>query len=387
MTAQPEVVFDARWLRTGIGRYTLTLLSDLRNHLAGLSLTCIAQAADTERLAPLCDRVVSFQSSIYTLSEQIVLPRIARNAAVFCAPHYNLPILRTAPTIVTIHDLTHLVFPQYAHTLRARLYAFPMLKAACARAARIAVPSGYTKQALIEHLGADPEKIAVIPCAIDPVFHPLEKSHAAQIVKMIYGIAEPFLLCVTSTAPHKNLATLLEAHRSLRAKRAGIPRLVLVLPDSQPRIRPGSELLSLIQDPAVHCLHGVTDYGLSALYSASLMTILPSFEEGFGYPVVESMACGTPVVCSSSASLPEVAGGCAELFSPTSSHELEDAIWHLLDSPTLRCDLAAKGLKRDVAFSTSPAASEYSTLVRSIILDRSGARAQLPALPDSLRDR
>jgi alpha-1,3-rhamnosyl/mannosyltransferase len=387
VTGQAEVVFDARWLRTGIGRYTLTLLGDLRNHLAGLSLTCIAQPADTERLAPLCDRVIPFQSSIYTLSEQIVLPRIARHAAVFFAPHYNLPILRTAPTIVTIHDLTHLVFPQYARTLRARLYAFPMLKVACARAARIAVPSAYTKQALIERLGADPEKIAVIPSAIDPVFHPLEKSHAAQIVNTLYGIAEPFLLCVTSTAPHKNLATLLDAYRSLRTKRAAIPRLVLILPDSAPRIRPGSQLRSLIQDPEVLCLHGVTDCGLSALYSAALMTVLPSFEEGFGYPVAESMACGTPVVCSSSASLPEVAGGCAELFSPASSHELEDAISRLLDSPILRRDLAARGLERVTAFSASHAASEYAALVRSIISDRSAAHAQLPALPASLRDR
>jgi alpha-1,3-rhamnosyl/mannosyltransferase len=262
-----------------------------------------------------------------------------------------------------------------------------MLKAACARAARIAVPSAYTKQALIERLGADPEKIAVIPCAIDPIFHPMEKSRAAQIVNTLYGIAEPFLLCVTSAAPHKNLATLLDAHRSLRAKRAGIPRLVLVLPDLAPRMRPGSKLRALIQDSEVCCLHGVTDYGLSALYSAALMTILPSFEEGFGYPVVESMASGTPVVCSSSASLPEVAGGCAELFSPASSHELEDAICRLLDSPTLRSDLAAKGLARVAAFLPSRAAGEYASLVRSIISDGSGAHAQLPALPASLRDR
>lgn len=362
-----EVVFDARWLRTGIGRYTLTLVSELRKHLEGLTLSCIAHPEDAARLAPFCDRIIPFESGIYSISEQLVLPRIARNAQVFCAPHYNLPILRAAPTIVTIHDLTHLVYPEYGKTLRARLYAFPVLKVACARAARIVVPSDYTMRSLIEHLGADGKKIAVIPSAIDPAFHPLDKPHAAQMVKLLYGIAEPFLLSVTSTAPHKNLIVLLEAHRNLRAKRKETPRLLLVLPASPPRVKPGSKLSSLLADPAILCLHGVTDLGLSALYSAALMTILPSFEEGFGYPVAESMACGTPVVCSAAASMPEVAAGCAELFSPASAQELEDAICRLLDSSTLRSNLALKGIARAAAFRPGHAAREYASLVRSVI--------------------
>jgi alpha-1,3-rhamnosyl/mannosyltransferase len=369
MTGQAEVVFDARWLRTGIGRYTLTLLSELGKHLEGLTLSCIAHAEDAARLAQLCDRVIPFESGIYSISEQLILPRIARNAQVFCAPHYNLPILRSAPTIVTIHDLTHLVYPEYGKTLRARLYALPVLRVACARAARIVVPSEYTRRRLIERLGANAEKIAVIPSAIDSVFRPLDKPHAAQMVKLLYGIAGPFLLSVTSTAPHKNLIALVEAHRSLRAKRKEIPRLVLVLPASTPRMKPGSKLLSLLEDPAILCLHGVTDLGLSALYSAALMTILPSFEEGFGYPVAESMACGTPVVCSAAASLPEVAAGCAELFSPASAEELEDAICRLLDSSALRRDLALKGIARAAAFRPVDAARKYATLVRSVISD------------------
>jgi alpha-1,3-rhamnosyl/mannosyltransferase len=387
MTAQPEVVFDARWLRTGIGRYIFTLLSDLRHHLAGLTLTCIAQLTDAERLAPLCDRVIPFESGIYTLSEQIVLPRIASNAAVFCAPHYNLPVLRTAPTIVTIHDITHVVYPQYARSLRSRLYALPMLKAACARAARIAVPSAYTKRMLIERLGGDPDKIAVIPCAIAPIFHPVEKSHAAQLVKLQFRISEPYLVCVTSTAPHKNLATLVAAYRNLRARSRDLPQLVLVLPESQPRVQSGDDLHSLFADPAIHCLHDVTDSGLAALYSAAFATIVPSFEEGFGYPAVESMACGTPVVCSSSASLPEVAAGCAEFFSPNSPEELEQAICRVLESSALRRDLTVKGLERAATFTPGQTACDYATLVRSVIQDRSAAPAQLPALPASLGDQ
>ncbi len=363
----PEVVFDARWLRTGIGRYILTLLSELRNHLGGLTLSCIAQPEDAERLSSFCDRVIPFESDIYSLSEQLALPRIARNAAVLCAPHYNLPVLRAAPSIVTIHDITHLVYPAYRKTLRAQLYAFPMLKIACARAARIVVPSDYTKRRLVERLHADPEKIVVIPAALDPAFHPIDKPYAIEMVENTYGIAGPFLLSVTSTAPHKNLITLIEAHRSLRGKRKEVPPLVLVLPNSAMRIAPGSRLVSLMEDTQIHCLHDVTDRELSALYSAATMTILPSFEEGFGYPVAESMACGTPVVCSSLASLPEVAAGCAKFFSPDSRQELEDAICCLLDSEHLRRDLAERGRERVAAFSPGLAAQRYARLVRSVI--------------------
>lgn len=368
-SVQPEVVFDARWLRTGIGRYILTLLGELRNHLDGLTFDCIAQPEDVERLAPFCDRVIPFRAGIYSISEQLVLPRIARSAAVFCAPHYNLPVLRTAPSIVTIHDLTHLVYPEYGKTLRARLYAAPMLRIACARAVRIVVPSEYTKRRLVERLGADPEKIVVIPAALDSAFYPIDKLKAAETVEELFGISGPFLLSVTSPAPHKNPIMLLDAHRRLREKRKGVPPLVLVLPDSATRISRRSKLFSLLQDPQIHCLYGVADRGLSALYSAAIMTILPSFEEGFGYPVVESMACGTPVACSSFASLPEVAAGCAEFFSPDSPQEIESAICRLLDSAELRRDLAAKGLERIAAFSPGPAAQKYARLVRAVIQD------------------
>jgi alpha-1,3-rhamnosyl/mannosyltransferase len=240
---------------------------------------------------------------------------------------------------------------------------------------------------LIERLGADAEKIAVIPCAVAPVFRPIEKDQAAQLVNLFFGIAEPFFLCVTSTAPHKNLAALLAAYRNLRAHRSGIPRLVLVLPTSKPRVQSGLNLNSRLADPGVHRLNGVTDDELAALYSAALATIVPSFEEGFGFPAVESMACGTPVVCSSSASLPEVAAGCAEFFSPDSPEEIEQAICRVLDSSTTRSGLTTLGIERAAAFSPCRTAGDYAALIHSVIQDCSVADAPLPALSASLRDQ
>lgn len=383
-SAKPQVVYDARWLHTGIGRYTLTLLSSLRRHLDGVRLTCIAQPSDVDRIAPLCDHVVPFTAQIYTFKEQLVLPLLARGAAVFCAPHYNMPLALNMPAVVTIHDVTHLTYPQYSRSLRSRLYALPMLKGACARAAHLVTPSAYTKRMLIERLGADGEKISVLPCAIDPVFHPLDKRDAAEIVGMSYGVVGPYLLCVASTAPHKNLFTLLTAWRNLGKRRGGLPELVLVLPRETPRVHPETMLMRLMDSPGVRCLQGVTDYGLSALYSAALATILPSLEEGFGYPVVESMACGTAVLCSSAASLPEVAGGCAELFAPTSAQEIEGAICRVLDSKDLREGLAAKGIGRAAEFTADRIGKAYASLLQAVIQDQPLAPAKLLAVPDSL---
>jgi glycosyltransferase involved in cell wall biosynthesis len=142
-----------------------------------------------------------------------------------------------------------------------------------------------------------------------------------------------------------------------------------------------------MDDPDICCLHGLTDYCLSALYSAALLTIVPSLEEGFGYPAVESMACGTPVLCSSAASLPEVAGGCAEMFSPNSAQEIADAICRVLDSKDLSQNLVTRGIERAAEFTAGPACSAYANLLRAVIWEQSMESAKLPAMPDSQPDR
>jgi hypothetical protein len=140
-----EVVIDARWLRTGIGRYILTLLQGLRQKLPDTLLTCITMPGQVETIAPHCDRVVEISCGIYSVMEQARLPIIARGASVFCAPHYNVPVFRRGRLVVTIHDLTHLLFPSYRSKVRARFYAEPLLRIGCAKASRIITPSHYTR--------------------------------------------------------------------------------------------------------------------------------------------------------------------------------------------------------------------------------------------------
>lgn len=367
MSGPSQVVIDARWLRTGIGRYILNLLQELKQNLPHTLLTCITTSAHVQTVAPLCDQVIEMNCGIYSVMEQARLPLVARRAAVFCAPHYNIPVFRTGPLLVTIHDLTHLIFPAYRNRLRTRLYAELMLRLACARAAHVVTPSRYTRQMLIDRLGADPDRISVVPCAVNDAFRPKVKSEAANEVRQSHRIPTPYILFVGSTAPHKNLTTLLTAYQHLYARRRDMPALILVLPRKAKPSRADAKLLQLITMPGVRCLHAVADDALASLYSAALMTVVPSFEEGFGLPVIESMACGTPVICSRAASLLEIAGESALYFVPDSADELASTIEQLLDSGDLQRKLAFEGLSRAAEYSASRAAVGYATVLSSVI--------------------
>lgn len=367
MTEKREVVLDARWLRTGIGRYILTLLQKLKPQLSPASLTCITLPEHVKAIEPYCDRVVPFSSSIYTVKEQLALPMLARNASVFCSPHYNIPILRSGPLVVTVHDLTHLIFPAYKAGVRSMLYSAPMLRMACGRSSRVVTPSRYTKQMLISHLNADASKISVIPCAVDDVFQPQDKISAGEKVRLSHGICGPYILCVTSAAPHKNLTRLLTVHRQLCSQYKDMPTLVLVLPEDITSPRIDEHMRSLMTSPRVRCLSAVPDVSLASLYAAALMTILPSHEEGFGLPVIESMACGTPVACSHTGALPEIAGDAAVFFAPDSEEQMSSAMLQILHSYQLRQRLAAYGLEHAAIYSASHAAQTYAAMLASVL--------------------
>jgi glycosyltransferase involved in cell wall biosynthesis len=367
MTQPPEVVLDARWLRSGIGRYIITLLQQLKQQLPQVSLTCITMPEHIETIAPYCDRVIPLACDIYTLREQLALPAIRRGASVFCSPHYNVPLLRRGKIVATVHDITHLIFPAYGSRMSSRLYAEPMLRMACARVSHIVTPSNYTRQTLIDRLHADPEKISAIHCAVDEVFQLRDKKEAAERVEQAHGIDEPYMLYVGSTAPHKNLSGLLEAYERLRVRKRDTPALVLVLPERRSAAQADQRLGSLMNGPGIHRLHAVSDRSLADLYSAACMTLLPSFEEGFGLPAVESMACGTPVLCSNAASIPEIAGEAAGYFSPHSIEEMSCAIEELLNSTSMQLRLTALGLERAAMYSVERAATGYASVLSSVI--------------------
>ncbi len=348
--SRPAVLVDARWLKSGIGRYTLTLLSNLRNHLREADLWCITDESHGELIGSFCDRVIRSSVDIYTCAEQLELPRLARGASVFHAPHYNIPLFWRGRLVVTIHDVNHILDAYYRYNWKSWLYARPMLLAAARKAVHIFTVSEYSKAMIVEYLHVAPEKVSVTYCAVNPIFHPLSDQEICHRLRGHLDWRRPYMLFVGDFRPNKNLPTVLRALSMLRQKYSGCPQLVLAGGDQGG----WNSLLLLLKElgieEEVRWLPAVTDEVLVALYAGARMTIMPSSHEGFGFPVVESMSCGTPVICSNAASLPEVSGGAALLFDPYSAEDLSEKIMLLLDSSDLRIRLSKAGSERSRYF-------------------------------------
>ena len=195
------------------------------------------------------------------------------------------------------------------------------------------------------------EKITVVYPGRD---EPLARVDPAP-VRARYGLAPDYLLHVGTLQPRKNLARLMEAAASLRAR---WPELQLVLA-GQPGWQAGPILAQArAHSDSVRLLDYVPDDDLPGLYSGARAFVFPSLYEGFGFPVLEAMACGTPVVCSNTSSLPEVAGEAALLMDPEDTAALAGAIGRLLEDTALRENLIARGLEQARKFSWERAAQE-----------------------------
>ncbi|MGC2400217.1 MAG: glycosyltransferase family 1 protein [Acidobacteriaceae bacterium] len=362
-----ELAIDARWLKTGIGRYTQSLLPGLRGHLPGIRISCIAQSRDASMVSEFVDHVTVCDAGIYGIREQLELPRLSRKAAALYMPHYNIPLLWRGGLLVTIHDLNHLLDKGYRNTWRSRLYARPLLRKAVEKADVIVTPSGYTMLRLQQEFRVDPSRIRVIPCCVAPCFTRTEKPAARARIARNQAISRPYILFVGSCAPNKNLHLLLTAVATLCERRADTPLLVVV--GSRGKWEPKTQLRlqAMEQRKQVVRVDQPADSLLADLYSAALMTVMPSFEEGFGLPVIESMACGTPVLCSRAASLPEVAGDAALYFSPYSSEELTAAIEKLIDSSSTQARLIRAGVVRAADFSQKDFCRRQASAIRAVL--------------------
>lgn len=348
--SRPTVLVDARWLKSGIGRYTRGLLSNLRSHLEDADLWCITDTSHGKMMGSLCDRVIYSSLGIYSCTEQLSLPRLARGACVYHAPHYNIPLFWRGRLVVTIHDLNHILDTYYRYSWKSWLYARPMLLAAAHKADHIFTVSEYSKATIVEYLHVPPEKVSVTANSVDPIFQPLTSQEICLRLHGYLDGSRPYMLFVGDFRPNKNLPTVLRALSLLRQKHADCPLLVLAGGDMEG----WKYLFSLIEELGleedVRWFPSVTDEVLVALYAGACMTIMPSLHEGFGFPVVESMSCGTPVICANAASLPEVSGGAALLFDPHSAEDLSEKIMHLMDSSDLWMQLSTAGRKRASCF-------------------------------------
>jgi glycosyltransferase involved in cell wall biosynthesis len=279
------------------------------------------------------------------------LPRYLRRASpdIFHGTNFEIPFRSVCPTVVTIHDLSLLLYPK-THQRRRVWRARHRLPLMARRATMIITVSEAVRAEIHQHLEIPLEKIVAIPSAARKFFSPMEPQKAEQIRRRL-KVRDDFLLYVGTIEPRKNLSLLVRAfEESSLGKERG---LQLVLAGKKGWLV--DELYdSLKQSPAgrnVEFTGYLNDEELCALYSSCKLFVYPSLYEGFGLPPLEAMACGAPVLASRIPSISEVVGPAAHLVSPHSSRELADAMRELIGNDSFREEVRAAGFSRVAEFS------------------------------------
>ncbi|MFA5974885.1 MAG: glycosyltransferase family 1 protein [Elusimicrobiota bacterium] len=353
-----SLCIDARFTEaSGIGTYIRGLLQALaENPPAGLALSLLVSPHHPHRW-PWPTRAVA--SGMYSVSEQWTVPAAFREskARLIHIPHYNAPVTLSHQSILTVHDLIHLKFPEFLPSRFASAYASFFFRCLVPRARAILVPSQHTRCDLLERLDISPERIIVTPEAASPRFRPADEAEK-QRVRNHYDLPPEYFLYVGNLKAFKNVPRLVRLYSRL-AQRRPVPRLVLV----------GRNFIDgfekeLARVPAVRWLPEAAFDDLPAIYSAALGFVYPSLYEGFGLPPLEAMACGTPVISSNRASLPEVVGDAACLVDPEDDDAITAALERLMDDAAFRRDLTERGQRRAAGFSWSRMAGQTVDVYR-----------------------
>ena len=250
--------------------------------------------------------------------------------------------VRRAKRVVSIHDLTVMLFPEWHPAGRLReMHAG--LRASAEAADRIIAVSRHTKNDIVKHLGVEPDRVAVVPLAVDPSLRPLPRAEIDAALAPLGLTHGAYLLFLGTIEPRKNVGRLLDA---VLAAGPDVGPVVLAggLGWGNDALRP--RIAELTRQGRVRSLGYVQETLRIGLLGGARALVYPSLYEGFGLPPLEAMACGTPVVTSDVASLPEVVGDAALLVDPLHTDELASAIERLWHDEALRADLRARGLAR-----------------------------------------
>lgn len=271
---------------------------------------------------------------------------------VFWGAHFLLPVRlhRRIPAVVTIYDLVPFLFPQTME-LRNYLAMRLLVPASLRRAQQVITISGTARADLHRILKVPLERITVIPPGVAPQFGPRDPEEARVRVARTLSLRGPYVLAVGTVEPRKNLLTLIGAYGALPAAFTRRHPLVIAGAGGWKDSAIRAAAAPLTGEGALRFLGYVPDDELPWLYAGATMLLFPSLYEGFGIPVIEAMACGTPVVVSDIAVLREVAGDAATFVPATDVQRWSETILALADNSTEREMLRARGHRRAAGFS------------------------------------
>jgi glycosyltransferase involved in cell wall biosynthesis len=347
-----RIGFDATALPAepvGAGRYIIRLVRSLAAIVAENELFVFVQ--DSRRAlidAPALEKVQWIETPEISPArrlvwEQTTLPRLARRSGLdlLHSPHYTRPLGLSCASVVTFHDMTFFLYPQL-HTRSKRLF-FPWMMRMSARLAdAIIADSESTRRDALKILSIPEEKIFTVPLGIGEEFHRITDMHLLEDCRRRYNLPQTFFLYVGLVEPRKNLPLLLNAYARL-AQQEEPPMLVVVgrfgwmVEDVLRQV----EALQL-QDRVLFTGY-IPDQDLPLVYNLAQTLLYPSRYEGFGFPPLEAMACGTPVITTAVSAMRDQVGDAGLLIPPQDEQALFEAMRRLSRDPSLRRALAVQG--------------------------------------------
>jgi len=317
-------------------------------------------------LTPLRSRWPTSRASVRVVWEQLVQPWTLHRigADLVHGPVFVGPLFAPCPVVVTIHDLSFIRFP---HLFRPanRLYLTVLTRLSARRARRVIAVSAHAAAETAQLLGVPPGRVDVVYHGVDPVFRPLPPDEVASF-RQHRGLPARFVLCVGTLEPRKNQTRLVEAFARIYD---GSVKLVLVGGRGWLYDELFAKVEALGLDEAVIFPGYVMNDELPLWYNAATVLAYPSVYEGFGLPVLEAQACGTPVLTSNVSSLPEAAGDAASMVDPCDVEALAEGLNRLLTDEPLRRDLRERGLAHVKQFSWPHTARETARVYHRALRD------------------
>jgi len=333
------------------------------------AMTCIAtpQTAYPWRMRALMGQLLNLsQDNLFAHTQAntrdpLPAPRL------FHATEHLLPRFKQIKTVFTLHDLIFKFFPQH-HLPRNRIFLNLAMPLFLKRADAIICVSEHTKRDAIKEYGVPEEKLRVIYEGVHPRFKRIVDVNALKAAKERYRLPEKFILAVGTVEPRKNLITLFDAFKALQEDETPLAQEVIVvgkqgwLHEATYRAVHERGLTG-----KVRFLTTVDDDDLVAIYSLAQVLAFPSVYEGFGFPPLEAMACGTPVVSSNAASLPEICGDAAVLVPPMDAAAWVSALRRALTDRQLRVSSQARGPQQAAKFTWQRAAEQTQRVYQHVL--------------------
>jgi len=350
-----RIGIDARlvyYTQAGIGQYIMHLVQALADVDQRNEFILLQSRKDRSSIVdqPNFKRVPIWTPSHHRLEQLTLRFEVSRlDMDILHSPDFIPPFRRNCKSVITVHDLAFLLYPNFLTQESARYYG--QIDQAVRRKDHIIAVSEATKHDLVQRLGVPDGKVSVIYEASAPEYRPLPADEARRYVSDKYDLIQDYVFFVSTIEPRKNVPGLLKAYRGLLDAYKLKVKLVLAggygwLSDE---VMATVERLRLGDD--VRFLGRVPTADLPYLYNAARVLVHPSFYEGFGLPPLEAMACGTPVVVSNVSALPEVVGDAGLLVDPNDLSELTVGMYRALTDEQLRQDMIHKGLARAAVFS------------------------------------